>query len=273
MTRVGIAITLLLVGLAGCGRGTNTQAGADSPGDAEPWDRTFLSTSVTENGRPKRLVEGTRITLRFDGERRSIGASAGCNSMGGPVSFEDGRLVVDDLATTEMGCDPARHAQDEWVAGFLGSRPAYRLSGDTLTLETASARMMLEDRETADPDRPLRGTRWTVDTIIEGESASSVPAGAEAHLTIGDGDGDERDRFGGNTGCNGMGGNSVVDENASQITFSEVVTTKMACDDDRMRLERAVLATLAGPVAYRIDADRLHLDGPDGQGLILKASG
>jgi heat shock protein HslJ len=86
------------------------------------------------------------------------------------------------------------------------------------------------------------------------------------------GDGDDRDRFGGNAGCNGMGGNSVVDERASKITFSEVITTKMACDDDRMRLERAVLATLEGPVTYRIDADRLHLDGPDGHGLILKAS-
>jgi heat shock protein HslJ len=268
--RTRIAITLLLlVGLAGCGRGTDTQAGT-SPGAGEPWGRTFLSTSVTEDGRPKPLVEGTRISLRFDGARRHVGAQAGCNSMGGPAAFEDGKLVVDDLATTEMGCDPPRHAQDEWVAGFLTSRPVWSLEGPVLTLESGTTRMVLEDRETADPDRPLRATKWTVDTIIEGESASSVPAGAEAHLTIGDGD--DRDRFTGHAGCNGMGGTSVVDDRAATITFSEVITTKMACEDDRMRLERAVLATLRGPVGYRVDADRLHLDGPDGHGLILKAS-
>jgi heat shock protein HslJ len=259
--RARIAITLLLLVVsAGCGRGTGTQAGSTGNGAGDPWGRTF---------QPKPLVEGTRITLRFDRERRHLGASAGCNSMGGPASFEGGKLVVDDLATTEMGCDPPRHAQDEWVADFLTSRPTWALDGPVLTLETGTARMVLEDRETADPDRPLRNTNWTVDTIIEGESASSVPAGAEAHLTLGDGD--DRDRFAGHAGCNGMGGTSVVDEKASTITFSEVITTKMACEDDRMRLERAVLATLDGPVTYRIDADRLHLDGPGGHGLILRA--
>ncbi|HET9771205.1 MAG TPA: META domain-containing protein, partial [Acidimicrobiia bacterium] len=145
--RTRIAITLLLfvlVGLAGCGRGTSTQAGT-TPGAAEPWGRTFLSTSVTENGRPKPLVEGTRISLRFDGDRRHVGAQAGCNSMGGPASFEGGKLVVDDLATTEMGCDPPRHAQDEWVADFLTGRPTWALDGPVLTLETGTARIVLED--------------------------------------------------------------------------------------------------------------------------------
>lgn len=211
-TRITITLLLLAVGLAGCGRETNTQAGTAGPG-GEPWGRTFLSTSVTENGQPKPLVEGTRISLRFDGERRQLGAQAGCNSMGGPASFDDGRLVVDDLATTEMGCDPPRHAQDEWVSRFLTSRPRSTLDGPTLTLDNGTVRMVLEDRKVAEPDRALRGTKWVVDTIIEGETASSVPAGAEAHVVIGDGD--DRDHFTGHAGCNGMGGNSAVDEKAS----------------------------------------------------------
>ena len=169
-----------------------------------------------------------------------------------------------------MGCDPPRHDQDEWVARFLTSRPLSTLDGPTLTLDNGTARMLLEDRRTAEPDRPLRGTKWTVDTIIEGESASSVPAGAQAHVTFGDGN--DRDRFGGHAGCNGMGGRSVIDEQASTIAVSEVVTTKMACDDDTMRLERAVLATLHGTVGYRIESDTLSLHGPGGWGLRLRAS-
>ena len=70
-----------------------------------------------------------------------------------------------------------------------------------------------------------------------------------------------------------MGDNSVVDEAKSTITFSEVITTKMACVDDRMRVERAVLATLDGDVRYQIDADVLRLDGPGGRGLRLRAAG
>ena len=232
--RTRTIITLLLLVLtAGCGRGTVAQSGAAG---AEPWGRTFLSTSVTENGQPRPLVEGTRISLRFSDDHQ-LGAQAGCNSMGGPASIEAGRLVVGDLATTEMGCDPPRHAQDEWLARFLAGRPTADVTAETLTLENDTTRIVLTDRKVADPDRPLQGTKWVVDTIVEGETASSVPAGAEAHLIF-----DDSDRFGGNAGCNGMGGNAVVHDDSSTIAFSEVITTKMACEDDRMRLERAVLA-------------------------------
>jgi heat shock protein HslJ len=256
-----------VLGLAACGQGGASQAGAaGSPGD-EPWGHTFLSTEVTENGQPKPLVAGTRITLNFVEDGHRLSAHAGCNSMGGQAAFEVGRLVVKDLATTEMGCDPPRHAQDEWVGRFLTSRPEWSRSGSTLTLDNGTARIVLEDKKVADPDRELRGTKWIVDTIIEGDTASSVPAGAEAFLTL-----DDQDRFTGNTGCNGMGGNSVVAEDRSIITFSEVLSTKMACEDDRMRLERAVLGTLDGDVRYAIDADVLKLDGPEGRGLRLRAS-
>jgi heat shock protein HslJ len=264
-TRTTITLLLLAVLTAGCGRGTVSQNGTGA-GDSEPWGRAFLSTSVTENGQPRPLVEGTRISLRFS-DSHEIGAQAGCNSMGGPASIEAGRLVVGDLATTEMGCDPPRHAQDEWLARFLTSRPSADLSAETLTLENDTTRIVLTDRQVADPDRSLQGTKWVVDTIVEGESASSVPAGAEAHVVFGD-----ADRFSGNAGCNGMGGNAAVHDGTRTITFSEVITTKMACEDDRMRLERAVLATLEGDVAYRIEADVLRLDGPDGHGLRLRAA-
>ena len=262
-TKATITLLLLLVLTAACGRGAASQSGSS---DGGPWGRTFLSTSVTENGRPRPLVEGTRISLRFS-DSSEIGAQAGCNSMGGPASIDDGRLVIDDLATTEMGCDPPRHAQDEWLAQFLTSRPSADLSAETLTLENDTTRIVLTDRKVADPDRPLQGTKWVVDTIVEGKSASSVPAGAEAFAVFGD-----TGRFSGNAGCNGMGGNAAVHDDTGTITFSEVVTTKMACEDDRMRLERAVLDTLKGDVAYTIDADVLRLDGPNGQGLRLRAA-
>jgi heat shock protein HslJ len=268
-TKTTITMLLLALALGACGRGEVSQAGAANPGAGgeEPWGRTFLSTSVTENGQPKPLVAGTRITLNFMADGHRLGAQAGCNQMGGPASFEGGRLVVGDLSSTMMGCDPPRHAQDEWLARFLTSRPEWSRSGSTLTLDNGTTRIVLEDREVADPDRPLRGTTWVVDTIVDRDTASSVPAGVEAYLTF-----EDDNRFGGNTGCNGMGGHSVVRQATSTITFSEVITTKMACDDDRMRVERAVLATLDGDVAYGIDADVLRLDGPGGHGLRLRAA-
>jgi heat shock protein HslJ len=273
-TRTTLAALLLASALVACGDRPEPARAAPSSG-AEPWGRTFLSTSVTENGRPRALVEGTRIRLTFSDDHH-LGAQAGCNSMGGPAEVADGHLVVGDLATTEMGCDPARHAQDDWLARFLTSRPGWRLEGSSLTLDQGSTRIELADREVADPDRPLQGTRWVVEEIVDGQAASSVPAGAEAYVLFKDPGGHPRapgdEGFTGSTGCNQMSGTSAVDPAGRTITFSDVITTKIACDDDRMRLERAVLSVLDGKVAYVIEADRLRLDHPGGKGLGLRAS-
>ena len=76
-------------------------------------------------------------------------------------------------------------------------------------------------------------------------------------------------RFTGNTGCNEMGGSALT--TAATITFSDVFTTRMACEPDRMRLEQAVLAVLRDTVAYEVNADALRLRHPSGKGLDLRA--
>ncbi|MER3417918.1 MAG: hypothetical protein C4343_02130, partial [Chloroflexota bacterium] len=89
--------------------------------------RTFISTQVTVDGRPRGLVPGTRILLDVRDGR--IGASAGCNQLGGRYRLDGDVLVVTGAAVTEMGCDPARHAQDEWLFDLLGRGPVVRLNG------------------------------------------------------------------------------------------------------------------------------------------------
>ena len=255
---------LLLLAAAACGDQSST-AGA-GPGSDGPWGRDFLSTAVTEHGQERPLANGTRIRLGFTEDGRLV-ASAGCNTMSGQAEIRDGRLVVADLATTEMGCDSERHAQDEWLAGFLSSRPRVDLAGDDLTLTGGGAEIRLRDREVADPDRALYGTRWVVDTVVDGDAASSVPRGAEAHAVL-----NEDGTFGGSTGCNQMGGRATVDDAGGTIAFAEVVATKMACDEAKMALERSVLAVLDGTVTHEVEADRLTLTHPSGKGLGLRAT-
>jgi heat shock protein HslJ len=270
MTATKILYRLLVLPLAAltigaCGQAPD-EARTNGTVTDEPWGRAFLSTGVTEDGNPRPLVEGTQIRLNFNEDGTGFGATAGCNSMGGTARIEDGQLVVGDLATTEMGCDEARHAQDEWLADFLTGRPAMTLTGPDMVLSGGGTEVRLSDREVADPDRPLRGTKWVVDGVVSGDAASSVPQGAEAFIVFSE---TEEDAFGGNTGCNGMGGKAVVAD--TTIEFSEVITTKMFCDDDRGDLERAVIEVLDGEVTFKVEADRLTLNHPDGKGLMLKA--
>lgn len=251
MMRLGTVLGLLLV-LAGCA----AQGASAPPGG--PWGRTFLSTSAS-----RELVPGTRIELRFDDGKLSV--RAGCNHMGGDTSIERDRLVVQDMATTDMGCDPPRHDQDTWVAEFLRAGPTVHLSGTELVLEGAGIRITFADREVADPDRPLVGTVWTVDTLISGQTAGSVPAGVRAFLSFA-ADG----TVSGSSGCNQLSGRYTAQDGT--ITFTELGSTLMACTDDRGMVEARVLPVLNGTVRYEIEAGHLTLTGSAGNGLRLTAA-
>ena len=76
-------------------------------------------------------------------------------------------LVVPAMAQTQMACDPAALMdQDTWLGSVLTSRPTLTLDDDTLTISAQGATVTLLDREVADPDLPLEGTVWTVDTLV-----------------------------------------------------------------------------------------------------------
>jgi heat shock protein HslJ len=214
-----------------------------------PWNRAF----VTEGPPP------VRIGFTDD----ALTAQAECNTLSGPARIDDGVLVVDELAMTEMGCDAERQAYDEFLATFLTSRPTIALDGETLTLTAGADTLVLTDREVADPDRPLVGTDWVVDGIVSGDAVSSVPQGAEARMRF------TELRVDGNGGCNDFGGDLTIE--GDTIRIGDLVTTDMACADDVMALEASVFATLTGDVIYEIDASTLRLTGPDGHGLMLRA--
>lgn len=242
---------LVLILLAACGGGGQ---GATLDG------REFLSSSVTEDGAPMALVPGTQVRLAFDDG--SLGASAGCNSIGGDYRVEDGVLIFEGGSMTEMGCDPERHAQDDWLVAFLASRPSVALDGPELLLTSGGTAVALTDREVAEPDLPLTGTTWTVDTIITGDAASSVPGDAVATLTFTDGG-----RVEVNTGCNT--GSGSYEASQGELRFTDVALTRMACAGPAGTLEAAVLPILGAEVVdYTIDAARLTLQaGDDGLGL------
>ncbi|GAA1608269.1 META domain-containing protein [Kribbella sancticallisti] len=224
--------------------------------------KSFLSVSVTEDGKARQLAPNTRIQLQFMDDGR-LTANAGCNSMGGKVATSSGKLSVKDLAITEMGCDPPRHTQDDWFAKFLQGEPSWKLEADKLTVSQGGTALVLQDRETADPDRPLDGTKWSLETVISGETASHSTGSEKAHFTIGG------ERVTGSTGCNEFQG--VVARTGDKLTFGELSTTRKACTGDAAKLEQTLLGALKGELTYTIEAGRLKLRAPDGNGLDLTA--
>jgi heat shock protein HslJ len=102
-----------------------------------------------------------------------------------------------------------------------------------------------------DPASSLIGT-WKLTGYGSPDSPTPAVADAEANLTFNlDGS------VGGNSGCNGFGGSYTVE--GDQVTFSDIVSTLMACDDPRMAQEDAVHKVLADTATYKIEGNTLTL--------------
>ncbi len=226
LARLTAALALLaIVTSAGCAAAAATAIG----------DREFLSVNVTDGGAPRSLAPNTRIRLNFSGA--NLGASAGCNSIGGTYRVEGGTLVFQGGGMTEMGCDQARHDQDDWLVAFLASKPVARLTGNDLILESGSVVMTLRDRTVVEPDANIVGPTWTLVSIIAGDAVSSVPQGQSATLKFA-ADG-SFELF---AGCNRGGGTWRAV--AGGIDFSAIMLTKMACDGPQSAIESAMLGVL-----------------------------
>jgi heat shock protein HslJ len=217
--------------------------------------RQFVSVLVTENGKSKVLVPGTKVRLGFsDG---MISVSAGCNSMSGDYSVADGKLVVGSMATTDMGCQANLMGQDQWLATFLGKKPTVSVDGNNLVLTSETTEVTFLDREQAEPDQPLTGITWGLTTILNGDTASSVPAGVSPTLLF-----DDQGGFTYNDGCNAGGGQYAI--NGSTITFSQIVSTQMACGGVKDEAAGAIRAVINdGSATYSIDHSTLSLHAGD----------
>ncbi len=91
-----------------------------------------------------------------------------------------------------------------------------------------------------------------------GPANAQIPSvtGAEAGLTF-----NKDGTITGNFGCNGFGGNYAA--KGDQVTFREIVSTLMACDDPRMAQERAVQRVLTDTATFKIEGNTLTLTKGD----------
>lgn len=263
-TVVTVTAVALAFSLSGCGRqpvpgGLTAPSGSSGAGEGgEPRGRSFASVSATERGEPRALVAGTAVVLRFADDGR-LNATAGCNTMSGAVALTGGKLAVEELAITDKGCEPALHRQDEWLTDLLLAKPSWRLDAN-LVLASPDAEIVLAPEVAA----LLAGPRWTVDGLVTGSTASSVPGGVTATLVFRDG------TVTVSTGCNT--GSARYREDGAMLAFEPLVLTKKACGPDETAVEQAVVAVLDGAVSHRIELVTLTLLNARGDGLNLRSA-
>ncbi|MFI6097302.1 META domain-containing protein [Lentzea sp. NPDC051213] len=248
-----LVVTLLAV-TPGCG---DRSQGAQG-NSAALQGKVFLSTAVTEQGKPRPLVDGTSVELSFTDDGR-LNARAGCNMMQAPVTLDGGKIAAAELAITQMGCpNPDLYAQDEWLAKFLTAKPSWRMDGTNLVVTGADSEIVLS----AEAPATLEGGEWKLNGLLQGETASSIPGDVRATVKFANG---KVEVF---AGCNSGGGAYKVD--GQMITFEPLVYTDKACGENEMIVEKAVLAALKDKIAYKIDRSTLTLTNGNGDGVQLK---
>ncbi|WP_439661660.1 META domain-containing protein [Lentzea sp. HUAS TT2] len=254
---MGFRVLVVAVALMATGCGSGSAGGNGVQG------KVFTSTSVTEQGRPRALVEGTKIELRFIDDR--LVATAGCNQMQGQVKLDDGKLAVTDLSTTDMACTtPGSQEQDEWLAKLLTATPAWKLDGTSLVLTGPDAEIVLAQEQPA----TLEGT-WTVEGLIDKDVVSSAPEGVTG--TVSFKEGFIYVRGGCNSGSTKVTGADEYEVDGQTIAFGELVVTAMMCAEDKMKVESAILDTLGlRKVTFEIEGNTMTLKNADGVGLQLR---
>jgi heat shock protein HslJ len=236
--------------LAGCLTSIGCDAVGNPGGDALD-GRGFLLESA-EGFTP---VADTTVRISFDddGGQPNFGFSAGCNHHGGPYEVRGGRLVLLGLGSTQIGCEERLAMQDSFLSSFFLAEPALQLEGDRLTFVGETATLVFLDREVADPDRPLTGRLWTIDTFISGNGASNLALADPPTVRF---EGDAVEVF---SGCNSAAG--TFTQSGFELTLSGLAYTERGCPDSQaMQAETHVQTVLSdGAVRFEIEAARLTL--------------
>ncbi|WP_190344515.1 META domain-containing protein [Streptomyces venezuelae] len=254
--RVPLALSLAAVlALTACG---GTQA-AGSVADVKLTGTSWSVQSLTAGG--KTLTGPPQAAVAFEENGTKATGNYGCNTFGADLVIDGTAVTVTPGATTAMACD-AMDFENAFARLFKGRLEIGRQDGRLTLTAPGGDRIELADAPTAAP-AALTGSRWVVDSLVRGETVSSVPAGAEgrAEFTIA-ADGSAS----GSLGCNRFTGKAVID--GPRVTFGPLAATRMACTGPAGEVEKALSALFAsGPLHYTVKDRTLTLTGADGAGI------
>lgn len=264
--RAYAGVALCVAGLlAGCSDDDSVQtepeptSTAPAPAEQGLDGRTFVADHLTADSAELPAAAGSSYVIDFSAG--SVTANAGCNHLGGGYRLEGETLVVDGVSMTEMACEPELMAQDELVVELFQSSPTVTLDGDRLVL--ASDRITFDglDQEVADPDRPLVGTIWAYDGLLDADAASRGPL--EGTVTFAD------DGTLAVEACRRASGTYAVEGDRVTITI-DAPTGEPCADAAAAEEEDGLVANLAGTHMLAIDGATAQLARDDGHGVMLR---
>jgi len=250
--RLGTSWAVVLV-VAGCGSATGT-----APKVTGEWELVEFSQEGTVVPGPV----GGRATLTVaDGQ---LSGTSFCNSYSGSYRLDGDQLAVSGLGGTEMGCAPELMDAESAYLAALGAVEQAATTDGYLVLSGGDAELRYRPLPRV-PASDLAGTRWILETLLDGEVASST-TGFPAVLELENGG-----TLTASTGCRGLTGSWSLEGDVVRVTDVRIETT--SCAPDEAAQDAQVTAVLSQHFQVTVTEDSLTATGADGLGLVYRDAG
>ena len=241
--------SLLVLAMSACDG--NAESSVSPPTDTPDGDWVMIEGMDT--------VPGFPITLSIDGAAAS--GRAACNSYFGTVSVAGTTVSFAEMGQTLMGCEPAVQEAETTFLTALMTVDGFTRNGDRLTLFGPGVDLRF-DQVVPTPTSDLVGTDWVLDTLIEGNAASSVSGDPATLLLQSDG------TLTASTGCRTLTGRWI--DNAGVIVVPEL-SADGQCSDELSKQDSLVVTVIGDEFRAEVNGDTLTLTSMGGDGLGYRA--
>lgn len=224
-------------------------------------DSQWQLDSLIVNGQVVTFTPATLPTIVFDSEGK-IAGRGGCNSYFGDYTLNGGEISFGAIGATKMACAEGMDQETQYFAALEAAKQISLTSKTSLELRSDDGKTEIKFVNMPVPNAPaetgLTGKVWeltqienTADGTVETPSTGVLPT---LEFT-------EDGKISGNGGCNGFGGLYATAE-GNKVTFTEIISTLMACDNTD--IETVYFNGLNGAESYAFDGDMLKITASGG---------
>ena len=206
----------------------------------------YVLAGLDMDGSFNKDIGQTKAFITFNLDENRVNGNDGCNTFFGQVEFNNSKVNFGNLGSTQMACP------DNKIWNFLPSNlnkaDRYKLSGTALKFYKGKKLLLVYELKNESEEIDKR--KFALTSLIQNGTTKTVGE-TKAYITFNISEG----KVYGNDGCNTFSGNMIL--SGSNISFSDFVSTKMACDDDR--LDMAIYDNLKKVNNFKISNGNLKL--------------
>jgi heat shock protein HslJ len=186
-----------------------------------------------------------------------VSGTAFCNGFGGTYRLDGDRLDLGDIASTLIGCTGDVGAAELAFHGVLNG-PGLSLAVDSMELVLSSdAGELRFSRVPPVLVADLVGTRWVLETVAQGGTASAAVGDPVLELRE-----DGTATF--STGCPTMNGTWTT--RGDTVVLADLAYEPIPCPPDPTEQDSLVTQTLSGGFQVSVDGDALTVTDADNLG-------